>query len=39
MKRLIAAVLLTLAVIGGAGVISLYAPPAYANCGGKHSGA
>ena len=39
MKKLIAAVLLALAVIGGAGVLSLHASPAYADCGGKHAGA
>jgi hypothetical protein len=36
MKKLIMAVLLTLA-IGGAGVVYLHAPPAYADCGGTHT--
>ena len=39
MKKLTLAVLLALAVIGGTGVIALTAPPAYADCGGKHAGA
>jgi hypothetical protein len=39
MKKLTLAVLLALATIGGMGVIALSAPPAYANCGGKHAGA
>ncbi len=36
MKKLILAVLLTLA-IGGAGVVAFYAPPAQADCGANHT--
>ncbi len=37
MKKLVLATLLALAAVSGVAVV--YAPPAYANCGGKHGGA
>lgn len=37
MRKLILATFLALAAISGAAVA--YAPPAYADCGGKHAGA
>ena len=37
MKKLVLAVLLTMATIAGSGVLFAYAAPAYADCGGKHT--
>ena len=37
MRKLILATFLALAALGGAAIV--HAPPAYADCGGKHAGA
>jgi hypothetical protein len=37
MKKLIFAVLLTLAIGGGVGATFFYAPPAHADCGSNHT--